>query len=142
MIKGTVKELFIKPLQGNPPVKYNSFTLIRNTGIENDCFAQGGNRQISIVLSKALEEMRHLSSERPCLIRFTYNMEIDADAMDLAAGARLKIGNAVIEITQIGKKCHNLCESVDEGCPLIRGCIFARVITGGTVSAGDEVEIC
>jgi MOSC domain-containing protein YiiM len=142
MNKITIKALFIKPEHGNNSVKVNSFTLFEDAGIKGDCFAQGGERQISIVLSKALEEMKRLSSKRPCLIRFTYNMEINADAAELATGTRLKIGNSVIEITQIGRKCHNLCESVDKDCPLIEGCIFAKVIKGGVISVGDEVEIC
>jgi len=56
----------------------------------------------------------------------------------------MKIGKDVIlEITQIGKKCHQACEIKKkiEDCVMPREGIFARVLKGGKASAGDPIEV-
>jgi MOSC domain-containing protein YiiM len=59
-------------------------------------------------------------------------------------GSKLKINDEIIlEITQIGKKCHHDCEIMQKigDCVMPREGIFARVLQGGEVKAGDKIEI-
>jgi len=59
---------------------------------------------------------------------------------ELPVGARLEIGAAVLEVTQIGKECHHGCEirAIVGDCVMPRRGIFARVLVGGEVRRGDR----
>jgi MOSC domain-containing protein YiiM len=63
------------------------------------------------------------------------------DLRALPVGARLRVGAALLEITQIGKECHFDCEirrAVGD-CVMPREGVFARVLEGGDVRPGDAV---
>ena len=56
----------------------------------------------------------------------------------------MKLGeSAVVEITQIGKECHNKCAIyyMAGECIMPREGIFAKVIKGGTIKRGDKIII-
>jgi MOSC domain-containing protein YiiM len=62
----------------------------------------------------------------------------------LPIGTKLKIGEEVLlEVTQIGKKCHYDCEIRKKigDCVMPREGIFTRVLKGGKVKAGNEIEV-
>ena len=66
------------------------------------------------------------------------------DLKILPIGTTLKIGNGVvIRVTQIGKLCHDRCAIYYKAgdCIMPREGIFAEIITGGTIAAGDEITI-
>ena len=52
-------------------------------------------------------------------------------------------GEAVLEITQIGKECHEGCaiRQLVGQCVMPREGVFARVVKGGVVRAGDELAV-
>jgi MOSC domain-containing protein YiiM len=58
-------------------------------------------------------------------------------------GGRLKFDDALLEVTQIGKECHEHCEIFRRAgdCIMPREGIFAKVINGGSVGKGDTVEV-
>lgn len=58
-------------------------------------------------------------------------------------GTRLEPGDSAMEITQIGKECHNRCAIyyMAEDCITPREGIFARVLKGGMIRWGDEIRI-
>ena len=64
------------------------------------------------------------------------------DLVSLPIGARLSIGDAILEITQIGKECHTRCAIFYQAgdCVMPREGIFARVLRGGEVIAGTPVS--
>jgi molybdopterin adenylyltransferase len=55
----------------------------------------------------------------------------------------LRIGKSLLEITQIGKECHTRCAIYYRAgdCVMPREGIFARVLIGGAINVGDEVEV-
>ena len=59
----------------------------------------------------------------------------------LPVGTRLKVGETVLEVTQIGKGCHADCAIRKQvgDCVMPREGIFARVLKGGIVKAGDSI---
>jgi MOSC domain-containing protein YiiM len=62
----------------------------------------------------------------------------------LPIGSRLEIGSEVIlEITQIGKKCHLKCDIYKEvgKCIMPKEGVFAAVIRGGEMKPGDEITL-
>jgi MOSC domain-containing protein YiiM len=64
--------------------------------------------------------------------------------VDLPVGTRLSAGQGVtLEVTQIGKQCHTGCAIYRQigKCVMPKEGIFARVVKGGVVKAGDELKI-
>ena len=63
------------------------------------------------------------------------------DFKTLPIGTRLKCNDVILEITQIGKQCHNGCEifQIMGDCIMPREGVFAKVIHGGVSSEGDEM---
>ena len=49
----------------------------------------------------------------------------------------------ILEVTQIGKECHNWCDIRRQigKCIMPKEGVFARVVRGGLVEAGDEIRI-
>jgi len=64
------------------------------------------------------------------------------DLIALPIGERLRLGSdALVEVTQIGKECHDRCAIYHEAgdCVMPREGIFVKVLTGGTISLGDPI---
>ena len=60
---------------------------------------------------------------------------------ELPVGTHLRIGPALLEVTQIGKECHADCAIRKQvgDCVMPREGIFTKVLEGGTIKAGDEI---
>jgi MOSC domain-containing protein YiiM len=58
-------------------------------------------------------------------------------------GTKLRVGPALLEVTQIGKECHKGCaiRQITGDCVMPREGIFTKVLEEGTIRAGDTVEI-
>ena len=66
------------------------------------------------------------------------------DLVSLPVGTRISVGSEIVlEISQIGKKCHHGCAIFQQTgkCIMPKEGVFARVIDGGTVKAGDTIDI-
>jgi MOSC domain-containing protein YiiM len=66
------------------------------------------------------------------------------ELLSLPVGTRISVGKDIrLEVTQIGKKCHSGCAILQQigRCIMPREGIFARVIHGGSVQAGDRLRI-
>ena len=65
------------------------------------------------------------------------------DLKHLPVGTVLRVGKTRLQVTQIGKECHHGCAIFQKmgDCIMPREGVFTRVIHGGTISVGDEMEI-
>lgn len=65
------------------------------------------------------------------------------DLKHLPVGTRLRVGETELEVTQIGKQCHNDCEIKRTAgkCVMPTEGIFAVVVKEGRVQAGDKIEV-
>ena len=61
----------------------------------------------------------------------------------LPIGTRLRVGETLLEVTQIGKKCHNDCEikKLTGSCVMPTEGIFAIVLQEGEIFPGDTVTV-
>ncbi len=119
-------------------------TLVENGGIEGDAHAGSWHRQVSILdeadflgMKEALPDLEHGA--------FAENMIVSGlDLSGAGLGSVIEVGGSVrLAVTQIGKDCHEPCRigRATGACVLpVRG-LFARVLQGGDVAAGDEVRI-
>jgi TatD DNase family protein len=75
---------------------------------------------------------------------FGENLVVDGiDFSSLPVGTIFTSGEVVLEMTQIGKECHNGCQifKIMGDCIMPREGVFARVLHGGVISAGDELNV-
>ena len=110
-------------------------TLRAGHGIEGDAHAGDWHRQVSLLAEEDIEGMRGRGIE----IGFgDFAENITTKGVELGSlpvGARLSIGPALLEITQIGKECHHGCAilRIVGDCVMPRRGVFARVLRGGEV---------
>ena len=119
--------------------------LERNYGLRGDAHAdKNTHRQISLLAIESINKMRNRGYDvNPG--DFGENLTLEGvNLAELAVRARLHVGNDVLlEITQIGKECHTGCAIFQETgtCIMPKEGVFARVITGGTVTSEDAVTV-
>ena len=115
--------------------------MIPNHGIENDAHAGKWHRQVSLLNLEKIEEFRAKGVDVD-FGAFGENLIIDEfDFRKLPVGTRFKIGDVLLEMTQIGKECHSHCaiyHAVGD-CIMPREGVFTEVIIGGEIEVGDEV---
>ena len=114
-------------------------------GLVGDAHAASDtHRQVSLLALASIEKMRHLGLELSPG-DFAENLTVEGlDLVSLPIGTRLAVGKGVIlEVTQIGKECHTGCAILRQvgKCVMPKEGIFARVIKGGLVKAGDKLKV-
>ncbi len=119
--------------------------LKKSYGILGDAHADAGShRQVSLLALDSIEKMQGLGADvGPGA--FAENLTIEGMQLHtLPLGTRFAIGdNAVLEMTQIGKECHDRCAIFKQvgTCVMPLEGVFTRVIKGGVVKVGDNVRI-
>lgn len=117
---------------------------LENVGLDGDAHAESGIRQVSLLAKESIEKIRAKGLDVQ-YGDFAENLTTEGiDLPILPIGTRLKVGgNVLLEVTQIGKVCHNRCNifyTVGD-CVMPREGIFAKVIVGGEVQVDDRIEI-
>lgn len=113
-------------------------------GIVGDAHAGDWHRQISLLAEESVDTMRALSPISLDAGVFAENINtVGIDLKHLPVGTHLRIGETEVEVTQIGKECHNDCaiKKAVGKCVMPTEGIFAVVVKEGTVRPGDEIEI-
>ena len=113
-------------------------------GIVGDAHAGDWNRQISLLAEESVDKIRGSAPLALDAGVFAENINtVGVDLKNLPVGTRMRIGTAEVEVTQIGKECHNDCaiKRAVGKCVMPTEGIFAIVIREGTVRTGDEIEI-
>ena len=120
-----------------------SVTLVADHGIEADAHAGPWHRQVSLLADESIAEMRARGADvGPGA--FGENFTTEGIAVhQLPVGARLRVAGTLLEVTQIGKVCHDRCAIYDQvgDCVMPREGIFVRVLEGGAVRPGDEIRL-
>ena len=112
-------------------------------GIVGDAHAGDWHRLISLLAEESVDTMRPLLAG---LLPGAFAENINTRGLELKSlpvGTRLRLGEAAVEITQIGKECHSDCEikRLTGKCVMPTEGVFAVVVREGTVRKGDEIEI-
>jgi MOSC domain-containing protein YiiM len=116
--------------------------LIESYGLEYDAHAGDWHRQVSLLAVESIEKIRAKGLDvNPG--DFAENITTKGIRLwDLPVGTRMAVGRqTLIEVTQIGKQCHNRCAIYHQvgDCVMPREGIFARVIKGGFIQPGDRI---
>ncbi len=112
-------------------------------GIAGDAHAGNWHRQISLLAEESVDKMRALGlTLQPG--DFAENiLTRGLELKSLPIGTRLRVGETLLEVTQIGKKCHNDCEikKLTGSCVMPTEGIFAIVLQEGEIFPGDTVTL-
>ncbi len=114
-----------------------------NHGVVGDGHAGDWHRQVSLLALESIEKMRNMGLD---VSSGDFAENITTRGIDLPAlpvGTKLAIGDTLMEVTQIGKECHNRCAIYYQAgdCVMPKEGIFATVLRGGRVKAGDEITV-
>ena len=128
-----------------PKITVSEGRLIEDFGIEGDAHAGKWHRQVSLLAKESIEKAKGMRTDGLCHGVFAENLTTEGiELHTLPVGTLLKVGDeSVLEITQIGKECHDGCaikELVGQ-CIMPKEGVFARVVRGGIVRAGDEITV-
>lgn len=138
---GIIKGICISEKKGTQKHTISSGVLVENHGLENDAHAGTWHRQVSLLSYEKIEEFRAKGAEVD-FGAFGENLIVEGfDFRNLPVGTRFVCGDAVLEMTQIGKECHSHCEiyKIMGDCIMPREGVFTKVIKGGSVKEGDEL---
>ena len=112
--------------------------------IVGDAHAGDWHRQVSLLAEESVDTMRAAAPMDLPAGAFAENINTRGLALKtLPVGTLLKVGPAILRVTQIGKECHNDCaiKKAVGRCVMPTEGIFATVEREGTVRPGDTIEV-
>ncbi len=143
MSTSTIEAVCTSDKKGTVKREQERVSLKAGWGIEGDAHAGDWHRQVSLLASESIKLVREVL---PTLKKgaFAENIITSGIALEkLGIGNRIQIGNSVVlEITQIGKECHNSGCAIKKAtgdCIMPREGLFAKVIEGGSIVPGDDI---
>ncbi len=113
-------------------------------GVVGDGHGDDSVREVSLLAMESIDKMTKKGLDvGPG--DFAENITTEGiDLVDLPIGSELKLGEgAILQISKIGKECHKPCAIKAQAgeCVMPSEGIFAKVIIGGKIKAGDRIEV-
>ncbi len=140
---GRVIAVSVSKEKGVPKTNVDKVSLVEEWGIKGDAHAGNWHRQVSFLALESIDKIRAKGLDvAPGAFAENITTEF-VDVPHLKVGQRVRVGDAELEITQIGKECHSRCAIYYQAgdCVMPREGVFARVVSGGDVQVGDKIEV-
>jgi MOSC domain-containing protein YiiM len=138
-----IVSIAVSKKKGTPKTPVEETYISKDHGLEGDAHAGPWHRQVSLLASESIEEAKSRGLDVG-FGDFAENIAtVGVDWKMLPIGTRVRLGeHVVIEITQIGKECHNRCAIYYKAgdCIMPREGVFARVLAEGRIQCGDPIE--
>ncbi|MGL6100287.1 MAG: MOSC domain-containing protein [Fusobacteriaceae bacterium] len=120
-----------------------SIEIVQNFGLKGDAHGGDWHRQVSLMSKEKIDAFKNRGGKVE-IGGFGENLIVEGDEfLALKVGDIVKTGDVVLEITQLGKECHTHCQiyyTVGE-CIMPKEGVFARVLSGGKITVGDEISL-
>ena len=129
--------------KGVQKVQVAAVELKEDHGIIGDAHAGDWHRQVSLLAEESIDKMRQLGLDLDPGA-FAENITTrGVELISLPVGTRFELGPALLEVTQIGKECHQHCAIYHQAgdCVMPKEGIFAKVLRGGEIQAGSCFEV-
>ena len=140
---GTVVAANVSAAKGERKKAAPEVFLRAEHGIEGDAHAGPWHRQVSLLAQESIDKMTAagLNVGPGDFAENITTLGIDVAALPI--GTVLDLGEALVEVTQIGKECHTRCAIYYQAgdCVMPREGIFVRVLRAGRVAPGDPVRV-
>ena len=140
---GTIRAVCISKIKHTRKEEVDQAEIQVGHGVVGDAHA-GSKREVSLLASESIDKMR---ADLPELAFGDFAENLTTEGLPwemLSIGTRLNVGeDIVLEVMQIGKRCHNKCDIFKTVgyCIMPTEGVFARVVNGGVVRKGDGIEI-
>ncbi len=130
-----IEAVCVSAEKGVQKTAVSRITLLPGHGVEGDAHAGDWHRQVSFLAGEAVDTMR---AHGLTLAPGAFGENIVTRGIDwrtVKVGDRVVLGEAELEITQIGKECHTRCAIYYQAgtCIMPDQGVFARVLRGGVV---------
>ena len=139
-----IVSIAISKKKGTRKAQIDQASLIQNHGLEGDAHAGQWHRQVSFLASESIERVKKNGLD-VTFGDFAENIATSGiNWLKIPIGTLVRLGkSAIVEITQIGKECHNKCAIyyMAGDCIMPREGIFGRVLKGGKIHCGDKIRI-
>ena len=143
-LKGRIVAVSTSHRKGQKKSNLSEGELLEDKGFAGDAHAGDWHRQVSLLAMESIAKIRDKGID-VAPGDFAENITTSGiEIWQLELGTRLAVGNeAELEITQIGKECHDRCAIYHQvgDCVMPREGIFARVVRGGKVKPGDTIRV-
>ena len=140
---GRIEAICISTARGTQKRPVGSAEFIADWGIRGDAHGGHWHRQVSLLSADRIDAFRARGAQVENGA-FGENLVVRGfDFSALPVGTLFKSGDVLLELTQVGKECHQHCaiyQAVGD-CIMPREGVFARVIHGGIVRTGDELVL-
>lgn len=140
---GRILAVCSSPARGTEKRRVGSGRFTPEWGLVGDAHGGDWHRQVSLLSAEKIKAF----NERGAGVEYgAFGENLVVEGVDLRAlpvGTRLRCGQVLLELTQIGKECHSHCAIYQRmgDCIMPREGIFAEVLTGGMIRVGDCVEV-
>ena len=139
-----IVSIAISKKKGTRKTPVDAAFVSKDHGLEGDAHAGKWHRQVSFLASESIEQARAQGLD-VTFGDFAENIATTGiDWKTVPVGTHVRLGgNVLVEITQIGKECHNKCAIYYKAgdCIMPREGVFAKVLQEGTIHHGDEIQI-
>lgn len=143
MIKGLVRAVCISEKKGTEKHAVEQVHVRPEHGIEGDAHAGNWHRQISLL---SYDKVKAFNARGAQVGHGAFGENLVVEGIDfknLPVGSRFIVGTAELQMTQIGKECHNHCAIFKRmgECIMPHEGVFAKVVKEGDISVGDEMTV-
>ena len=147
--KGKIHSINFSQTKGTAKTPIEKTKLVEDFGLEGDAHGGPGTKQVSLLAMESIRKQKRCpkaGEQNGSLKPGDFAENITTEGLNLAA---LKIGDkfliagkVILEISKIGKECHRYCAIYQQtgDCLMPREGIFAKVVKGGEIVRGDEIE--
>lgn len=138
---GRVVSVNTAPTKGERKSPTAEIGVIAGQGVEGDAHF-GGEKQVSLLADESIDKARRAGIDLSPG-DFGENLTVEGiDLLSIGIGQRLQIGDALLQISEIGKVCATPCSigrRLGE-CIMPTEGVFAKVLRGGRIASGDQIE--
>ncbi|BEP28833.1 MOSC domain-containing protein [Helicovermis profundi] len=143
IINGKVLSINISETKGVIKNPMNAGEFIENFGLKDDAHSGKWHRQVSLLGVESINKMIEMGVKNLSFGKFAENITTEGIRLyEIPVGTKIKIGETIHEITQIGKECHTGCAIKNQvgKCVMPKEGVFSRVLKGGIIKIGDIIE--
>ena len=144
MEAGIIVAIAVSEKKGEKKRTIREANLIKDVGIEHDAHAEGGHRQVSLLMDESIDRIREEGID---VGHGDFAENIVTRGVDLSTlepEDLIRIGeNTLLQVTMIGKECLTPCRIYFEvgHCIMPEEGVFCRVLEPGRIRVGDAVAV-
>ncbi len=153
MSQPMVTEIFVSPASGEAMQARRQVEAFAGEGLEGDRFrrpggwTEGDGRQVTLVARESLDEIEAESGIVIPAVKSRRNIITDGVRLNDLVGRRFALGSVVCEGVEVCQPCAKMGEVLNEDKARVvkalvhRSGLRARIVSGGTIHAGDTIII-